>query len=339
MKQLCALLLISLLCSACEGPGSNDKKERESQHNEPKTPPHNKLKVWPVPGVGYAMESYFSPDSRSLICYAKLAADDSLFHCYTVSTDGKDTTRINDKGEDACSFYFPNRQRIVFTSTRDHPELPKGDWSKEKDYPRGAELYTCDLQGKDLRRLTDNVYYDAEVSVSPDGNWILFTRQIDGNLDLWKMKADGTHESRITNTPEWQEGGAFYMPDSRTILYRAWRTEGDKPDKPMTIFTIWDDGTHKEQITHDSLVNWAPYPTPDGKHFVFAKMLPPHNYEIFLMNLETGEQKQLTYNDAFDGFPSVSPDGQTLSFSSSRSGKGFNLFLMDLSALQLGPAE
>src|SRR6185369_9617027 len=103
-------------------------------------------------------------------------------------------------------------------------------------------------------------------------------------------------------------------------LFRAWkRSSQAQRGMPMTIFTIKDDGTDLNQITTDTLMtNWAPHPTPDGKHFVFVKTLPPHNFEIFLRDLNTGEEKQLTFNERFDGFPVVSPDGKTMAFSSGR---------------------
>ncbi len=109
------------------------------------------------------------------------------------------------------------------------------------NYPTGAELYTSDLDGGNIVRLTNNKYYDAEVSVSPDAKKILFTRSIDGKCDLWVMNVDGTNEHQVTFTDEWQEGGSFYLNDSETILYRAWerKSEGQR-GMPMTIFTIKD---------------------------------------------------------------------------------------------------
>ncbi len=294
------------------------------------------LTVKLVPNLGNAAESYFSPDGQSLICNAKREGDE-LFHTYTVSLNGQNIRQINDLGHDACSFFFPSGNRIIYTSTRDNLDLPPGDWSDPRDYPTGAELYTCDLDGSNVVRLTDNEYYEAEVSLSPDGQWILFGRQIDGKMDLWRMRPDGSDEFQITHTPEWQEGGSFYMPDSKTILYRAWqRSSEDQRGMPMTIFTINHDGTELRQVTDDEGTNWAPYPVPDGRHFVFVKVLPPHNYEIFLMDLETGKQTQLTYSDAFDGFPSMSPDGRTMSFSSSRDAapgeRKLMLYTMDIGA-------
>jgi len=315
---------------------------------ESKTIPNPELPVTQIPNLPKAAEAYFSPDGKSLICQAQMpgdpGAETNAYHAYTATIDGKNIRRINDKGEDACNFYFPDGKHIVWTSTKDNLDMPKGDWSDPKNYPQGAELYVSDLDGSNVKRLTKNTYYDAEVTVSPDGKWILFSRQIDGKIDLWKMKPDGTGEVQITHTPEWQEGGANYMPDSKTILYRAWKIEDEgKRTKPMTIFTIKDDGTDMKQITHDEGTNWAPYPHPDGKHFAFVKVLPAEshpgpNFEIYMMNLETGKQIRLTYNDAFDGFPAISPDGKTLMFSSSRGAKPgertLSLYLMDISSIK-----
>jgi Tol biopolymer transport system component len=61
------------------------------------------------------------------------------------------------------------------------------------------------------------------VSVSPDGKRLVFGRQIDGKMDLWRMRPDGTGEQQITFADDWQEGAPFYLPDNETILYRAWK--------------------------------------------------------------------------------------------------------------------
>ena len=48
--------------------------------------------------------------------------------------------------------------------------MPVGNWSDEGNYPQGAELYVADMDGKNVRRLTNNKNYEAEVAVSPDEN-------------------------------------------------------------------------------------------------------------------------------------------------------------------------
>jgi Tol biopolymer transport system component len=296
------------------------------------------LPVRVVPGFFSAAESYFSPDGRRLILNARLIEGEEEYHVYTVHLDGTDIRRINSLGADACSYFFPDNQRLIFTSTRDNRHLPRGDFSDPADYPTGAELYTCRPDGSDLRRLTRNELYEAEVSISPDGEWVLFGRSIEGRMDLWRMRPNGSDEFQVTHTPDDQEGGAFYMPDSKTILYRAWKIQDQgQRGMPMTIYTINHDGTGLQQITQEEGVNWAPYPAPDGVHFVFVKMLPPHNFEVYLMNIATSKQIRLTYNDAFDGFPSFSPDGHTISFSSSRDApegtRRMAIYLMDIQSL------
>ncbi|MCX6545695.1 MAG: hypothetical protein NTV05_14940 [Acidobacteria bacterium] len=298
------------------------------------------LPVHKIPIPGEAAEGYFSPDSKSMICNARMA-DDKQFQVYTFKLDGTSVRRINDKGADACSFYYPDGTKLIWTSTRDNLDMPPGNFSDANDYPQGAELYTSDLDGGHVVRMTTNKVYDAEVTVSPDGKWILFGRQVDGKMDLYKMGPDGSGLFQITHTPDWQEGGAQWMPDGKTIIYRAWKIQDQgQRGMPMQIFTIRPDGTGTKQITSEAGTNWSPAPAPDGRHFVFVKLLPPRNFEIFMMDIVSGEQRRLTYNDAFDGFPAISPDGHWMGFSSSRGAapgeRKMFMYLMDISSLEVG---
>lgn len=333
----------------------------QSQHQSLELP------VEPVGHPGEAVEAYFSPDDERLICNLQQEGDDAK-KVYTMRTDGTDLVRVNDRpGRDTCTFYNPNGKKIVWTSSMDNPGLPDGDFHDQSEMPRGMELYISDLYGSNVKRLTNNLLYEAEVSFSPDGEWILFTRQNEkGELDLWRMKIlkDGRKkEIQITKTPDLQEGGSFFMPDGKTIIFRAWdrrdeqsaKKEGEsgqrgkKRSYPMHIYTVKYDGTGLTQITEGNGLNWSPYPAPDGRHFVFVRFLPPSNWEIFLMDSETREQTRLTYDDAFDGFPSISNDGRTMAFTSSRkipgqegdAGEGsrpkLHLWKMDISSLNIGP--
>jgi Tol biopolymer transport system component len=301
-----------------------------------------KFKIWKVPGIVEGAEFYFSPDGKSIIGNAKQPGD-TIHQVYIAKIDGSGIRKINSKGADACSFYFPDGKHVIFTSTRDNLDLPAGNFSDPDNYPQGAELYIADTDGQNLRRLTNNKYYDAEVSVSPDGQWVLFTRQINGELDLWKVRPDGTDETQITKTVGIQEGGSFYLDDHK-IIFRTWdRKEQGKRGLPMQIYTINDDGTDLKQITHDPGTNWAPYPAPDGEHFVYVRVVPPKNFELFLGDIKTGESQRLTFNDAFDGFPAFSPDGNYITFSSSRDSKpgsrALSQYIIDVSSLHLGKKE
>jgi Tol biopolymer transport system component len=301
------------------------------------------LPVHKIPNIGPGAEFYFSPDGTHLIGDAKGPGDTS-YHVYTLAVDGSDIRRINDQGDDACSFYFPDGKHLIWTSTRDHPELAKSNYSNPSDYPQGAEIYTSDLAGHDIKRLTNNTAYDAEVSVAPDGSWILFGSQRSGKMELYRMNVDGSNVVQITHLEGWEPGGAFLFRDGKTIIFRAWRSadaKANKPGLPMTLFTINADGTGLRALTHDDGTDWSPFPAPDGHHYVFVKVLPPHNYQIYLGDLNSDAQVRLTYSRGFDGYPSLSPDGHWLAFTSTRdSVPGSHvtgIYLEDISSLHIGP--
>ncbi len=315
------------------------------------------LPSWQIPNLGEAAEAYYGPDSTHLIAqvqdsHAMMGAHGKPGFLTTTFTDaGTDIVLVNDKGYDACSYFFPDGKHLLWTSVKDHMGTSgklEGNWSDWRNYPQGAELYISDRKGGHVKRLTNNNYYEAEVTISPDGKWIVFGRQIKGNMDLWVMNSDGTGEKQITFTEDWQEGAPYFLPDSNTIMFRAWKASeyGQRPT-PMTIFTVKRDGSDLKEQTHTHDMNWAPYPTPDGKHFLYVRIEPnSNNWEVYLGEIDGGpnaKPRRITFDDGFDGFPSISPDGRKMVWTSNRSDaskkfmQNLRLHVMDVSSLGLGP--
>ncbi len=309
------------------------------------------LPVWKIPNIPEAAEAYYASDNLHVIAQVQdpqaqpakeRAAGGAL--TYTFTDQGTELKRINDTGQDGCSYFMPNMSGLLWTSTRDNLHLPVGNWSDERDYPLGADLYISDLDGNNVRRLTNNEYYDAEISAAPNGEWIVFSRQIDGNLDLWRIRPDGSDEQQITFTSDWQEGRPMYLPDSETVMFRAWNKDdyGNVRPTPMTVFTIRHDGTELTPRTFDEGMNWGSYPAPDGRHFVMVNVIEDNNWEIFMADMQGGEPIRLTFNDGFDGFASISPDGTKMLFTRS-DGSGFMsdlyTYVMDISSLNVGPVK
>jgi len=335
-----ALILVGLI--SC----GESQSEEETVKEEPSaviTEEISELPITKIPNVTNGAETYFSPDGKAIIFNGKMGTD-TTHQVYTINIDGTDLKKINAVGDDACSHFTPDGEHLIWTSTKDNLDMHRGNYSDPKDYPQGAELYMSDLDGGNIVRLTNNKQYDAEVGISPNGEIILFSRQTDGMIDLWTMNPDGSNQKQITFTPDWQEGGAFIMEDNKTILLRAWKKSEEGLDKKdMHLFTVNVDGSDMKQISHKSGTHWAPFPAPDGEHFAYVTVFPPHNYEIMLRNLKTGKEQRLTNNTAFDGFPAFSPDGKSIAFSSSRGNekgdRSLKLYVMDVSSLNLGPKE
>ncbi|HJP38390.1 MAG: hypothetical protein QF483_08555 [Gammaproteobacteria bacterium] len=301
-----------------------------------------------IPNIPPAGEGYYAPDDYHFIAQARdpdaqTNGDERIGGAltYIFTDDGKLTRRINHRGQDACSYFFQDQERVIWTSTRDNMEMPLGDWASQDNYPQGAELYSSDLHGDDIVRLTNNQWYDAEVTVSPNNEWIVWARQIDGNINLWRMRSDGTDETQITFTEDWQPGAPFYLADNETIIFQAWRNSeyGKITPTPMTVFTIKSDGTELTQRTFNRDMQWGPAPAGDGRHYLFTRMIDGYNFELFLGDLGGDEPRRLTYNTGFDGMKSLSKDSSKMMFNRAAYKDDPTLYIhvMDLSSLNLGP--
>ncbi|MGC1090237.1 MAG: hypothetical protein WA894_17490, partial [Candidatus Acidiferrum sp.] len=64
----------------------------------------------------------------------------------------------------------------------------------------GGYLWSVPKQGGEARQLTTGGH-ESGPKLSPDGNWIAFTGQYDGNIDAYVMAADGGEPKRLTWHP------------------------------------------------------------------------------------------------------------------------------------------
>jgi Tol biopolymer transport system component len=87
-------------------------------------------------------------------------------------------------------------------------------------------------------------------------------------------------------------------------------------------------------------MNWAPYPAPDGRHFVYVRIFEGNNWEVVMNDLAGGEPVRLTFNPSFDGLQSISPDGKKMLLARSEGNRfmsGLYTYVMDISSLNVGP--
>jgi Tol biopolymer transport system component len=262
-----------------------------------------------------------------------------------------DTTRISPgMGKTTCGFFRPGSDEIMFASTHHDPTSKKQQddeiafraSGKERryawDYDPEMEIYAYQEKSKSLKRLTNVRGYDAEGGYSPDGQWIVFSstrtaydhtlnaaeqKQLTTDpawfAEIYIMKADGSGQRRLTETPGY-DGGPFFTPDGKKILWRRFDEQGLIAD----VWTMNLDGTDKKQITNFKAMSWAPYMHASGEYILFASnKLGFENFEVFMVDAAgTKEPVRVTYSDGFDGLPVPSPDGKQIAFTSARSGGG-----------------
>ena len=306
-------------------------------------------------------EAYWSPDSKKLVFQSNnpawgLKCDQIFF------TDVKKSDLKNSKpqmlstgdGRTTCAYFLPGNKKILYASThlggKDCPKEPERKPGGKYLWPvyDTYDIFVADLKGKILKQLTSEKGYDAEATVSPKGDKIVFTSTRNGDLDLYTMNIDGTTVKQITNELGY-DGGAFFSPDGSKIVFRASRPKTDEQKKEyqdnlaqglvapteMEIFICNADGSNLKQITSLGKANWAPFYHPSGKKILFSsnhKGSRGFNFNIFMINEDGTGIEQITQDAVFDSFPMFSPDGKKLVFSSNRNNGGTrntNLFVAD----------
>ena len=303
-------------------------------------------------------EAYFSSDNKNLIFQSKRDGN-SCDKIYTMTIDGKDIQPIpHSDGAYTCSYFSLNDEYIFFSSTmQDGVQCPlvyKDPNPRKYIWPlRNFDIYRLS-KDKKLKNLTQSDGYDAEATVHPHEEKIIFTSLRNGDIDLYEMDYDGNNIKRIT-TEFGYDGGAFYSPDGTKIVWRAWYPKNEQEiiqwknninknyieSVPLDIFIADRDGNNKIQLTNNGATNWSPSWHPSGNYIVFSSNKDDWleefdsygpNFELYLMEIETGKLTRLTHNNTFDSFPVFSSDGKKITFSSNRNANNprqTNIFISD----------
>src|SRR3972149_7426108 len=173
--------------------------------------------------TGENAEAYFSADGKRLV-FQSTHGPHQCDQIFTMRTDGNDLRLVSTgKGRTTCAFFFPNGKGILFSSTHASSPAcpPPPDRSKGYVWPLYPyDIYSAHPDDSNLRVLASSPGYDAEATISPDGNKIVFTSDRDGDLELYVMNSDGTNTKRLTHSPGY-DGGAFFSPDSQKIVFRG----------------------------------------------------------------------------------------------------------------------
>ena len=84
------------------------------------------------------------------------------------------------------------------------------------------DLWTADLEGRNVRRLTSDTGTESNSAFSPDGTLVAFSGQYDGNVDVYVVPAGGGVPKRLT----WHPGADLalgFTPDGKSVLFLSAR--------------------------------------------------------------------------------------------------------------------
>jgi len=290
-------------------------------------------------------EGYFSADGSRLIFQSERETGNPFYQIYTLDFETGDSARVSPgHGKTTCAFFHPGGGRVLFGSTHHDPqakakqkvELDFRASGKERryswDYDETMDIFTANVNGSGLRRLTTARGYDAEAGYSPDGSRIVFAstrsayavglsdeekklREVDLSYfgEIYIMNIDGSGQTRLTRTPGY-DGGPFFSPDGSRIVWRRFNKSGAVAE----IHTMKPDGSDIRKITNFKSMSWAPYFHPSGDYIIFASnKLGFTNFELYLVDtLGQHQPVRVTERAGFDGLPVFSPDGTRLCWTS-----------------------
>ncbi|NCQ16798.1 MAG: hypothetical protein COZ80_02725 [Ignavibacteria bacterium CG_4_8_14_3_um_filter_37_9] len=301
---------------------------------------------------GENAEAYLSFNEKKLI-YQTTHGSLQCDQIFTMNIDGSDKKLVSTgKGRTTCSYFLPGDSLIIYASTHladeNCPPLPDRSKGYVWKLYESFDIYSADADGSNVKRLTSTDGYDAEATVSPKGNKIIFTSTRDGDPELYLMDLDGSNQIRLTHEKGY-DGGAFFSNDGSKIVFRASRpkTEKDLVDyndlvkngyvRPtaLEIFTMDADGKNMQQITHLGKASFAPFFSPDAKKIIFSSNTGSktgRDFNLFMINSDGTGIEQITFYESFDGFPMFTRDGKHLIFASNRCSKkegDTNIFIAD----------
>src|SRR5579871_2492140 len=184
---------------------------------------------------------------------------------------------------------------------------------------RHSLVYTVPITGGNPKQITPTgpSYLHGW---SPDGKFLVYTGQRNGQFDIYRIPASGGDEVQLTKTPGLDDGPE-YTPDGKYIYFNSTRSGR------MQIWRMKPDGSGQEQLTDDEYNNWFPHISPDGKWIVFLTYLVnevepsdhPAAKRVYLrvMPLDGGNPQVIAYLYGGQGtmnVPSWSPDGKMMAF-------------------------
>ncbi len=305
-------------------------------------------------------EAYWSFDDKKLVFQARNEAWDAT--CDQIyMMDPWEETFMGDTapplistgmGRTTCSYFMPGNKTIIYASTHEAdedcpPEPPRGDKYVWPIY-EGFDIYVSDLEGNIVNKLTSEPGYDAEATLSPQGDRIVFTSTRSGDLELWTMDLNGGNLNQVTSGLGY-DGGAFFSPDGKKLIFRASRPTTEEAVKEykdllsqglvqpteMELFVCNVDGSDLRQITELGNANWAPFFHPSGEKIIFSsnhKSPRGFPFNLFMVDLDGRNLEQITFDTAFDSFPMFSYNGKHIVWGSNRNNGGTratNLFIAD----------
>ena len=186
-----------------------------------------------------------------------------------------------------------------------------------------GDIWTADETGQNVQRLTVHKARDVYPRFSPDGKWIAFSSDRNGNLDVFIMPASGGTVKQLTNHSA-DDSVLNWTPDGTRILFSSNRGE----DFSARLYTVSTDGGMPVNAGTDMGVQGS-Y-SPDGRRLAYNQKAQAYwrkfyrgsmQSDVVVMDAASKKFTNLTDFEGLDSWPMWARDGH-IYFVSDREGGG-----------------
>lgn len=359
MKRIFLLAILSVVISCKNNASTTEVKEITTSNSliYPEEKHFSSIKQLTFGGDN--AEAYWSFDDEQIVFQSNNkdwgVECDQMFIMNKNQVFDHSTPKIisTGQGRTTCAYFLPDNEHFVYASTHQKdencpPTPERNDGKYVWPIYSGYDIYLSSTDGTIVKKLTDRAGYDAEATVSPMGDKIVFTSDRSGDLELYTMNLDGSDVKQITNELGY-DGGAFFSPDGTKLVFRSSRpkteeeittykellAQGLVQPTHMELYICNADGSDLKQLTSLGNANWSPFFHPSGKKILFSSNFESKRgfpFNLYMIDIDGSNLERVTHSETFDAFPVFSNSGKQLLFSSNRNNGGSNdtnLFIAD----------
>ena len=235
----------------------------------------------------------------------------------------KKEEKKDEKKDEKKGLSLKSDRKIEFTTD-------EGTWISLDVSPDGktiafellGDIYTLPIAGGEAKVISGGMAFDSQPKFSPDGKWIAFLSDRDGNENVWIMRADGSDAKQISKDPSGEFASPSWSPDANYVFV-------SKAGFGINTFEIWMyhvQGGSGVQVTkakpapatprdqrHNALGVVA---SADGKYLYYAMRHGGFSYnaqlplwQIARRDRKTGDEDVLLQQLESSFRPVLSPDG------------------------------
>jgi tricorn protease len=206
----------------------------------------------------------------------------------------------------------------------------------------GGDLWLSSTSGGAATRLTAHPGVEVFAKFSPDGKWIAFTGQYDGDEQVYVIPSSGGEPKQLTFypargplAPRWGYDNQVYgwTNDSRAVLFRSQRDSWTLPVSKLYTVALTGGAAEALPMPESGAGDYS----PDGMKIVYSPRSRDFRSEkrysggqandLFIFDLKTNDARRITDNQRADRDPMWI--GNTIYFNSDRDGH-FNLYSYDV---------